>query len=86
MTLSNGQALKCGVKTDGGAEAGPAVTVLAELAGLIADGNLEVPIAHVYPAGTGPRGLHRARTPPQSRQDRPQVLMVTAVGPAGTGR
>ena len=38
-----------GVKTDGGAEAGPGAKVLAELAGLIADGHLEVPIANVYP-------------------------------------
>jgi hypothetical protein len=42
-------AAKHGVKTDGGAEAGPGSTVLAELAGLIADGHLEVPIANVYP-------------------------------------
>ena len=42
-------AAKHGVKTDGGAEAGPGATVLAELAGLIADGHLEVPIANVYP-------------------------------------
>jgi NADPH:quinone reductase-like Zn-dependent oxidoreductase len=40
---------KYGVKTDGGREAGPGATVLAELAGLIADGHLEVPIANVYP-------------------------------------
>ncbi len=42
-------AQKHGVKTDGGAEAGPGATVLAELAGQIADGHLEVPIANVYP-------------------------------------
>lgn len=42
-------AAKYGVKTDGGAEAGPGAEVLAELAGLIADGHLEVPIANVYP-------------------------------------
>ncbi|MEU6580460.1 NADP-dependent oxidoreductase [Nocardia sp. NPDC046763] len=42
-------AAQYGVKTDGGAEAGPGGTVLAELAGLIADGRLEVPIANVYP-------------------------------------
>jgi NADPH:quinone reductase-like Zn-dependent oxidoreductase len=42
-------AQKYGVKTDGGAEAGPGALVLAELAGLIADGHLEVPIAKVYP-------------------------------------
>ena len=42
-------AAKYGVKTDGGAEAGPGGAILAELAGLIADGQLEVPIAGVYP-------------------------------------
>jgi NADPH:quinone reductase-like Zn-dependent oxidoreductase len=42
-------AAKHGVKTDGGAEAGPGAKVLAELAGLIADGHLEVPIANIYP-------------------------------------
>jgi NADPH:quinone reductase-like Zn-dependent oxidoreductase len=41
-------AAKHGVKTDGGAAAGPGARVLAELAGLIADGHLEVPIANVY--------------------------------------
>lgn len=40
---------KYGVKTDGGIAAGPGAKVLAELAGLIADGHLEVPIANVYP-------------------------------------
>ncbi len=38
-----------GVKTVGGAEAGPGAKVLAELARLIADGHLDVPIANVYP-------------------------------------
>jgi NADPH:quinone reductase-like Zn-dependent oxidoreductase len=42
-------AAKHGVKTDGGREAGPGAKVLAELAGLVADGQLEVPIANVYP-------------------------------------
>jgi NADPH:quinone reductase-like Zn-dependent oxidoreductase len=42
-------AAKHGVKTDGGTAAGPGARVLAELATLIADGHLEVPIANVYP-------------------------------------
>ena len=42
-------AAKYGVQTAGGAEAGPGGQVLAELAGLIAEGHLEVPIANVYP-------------------------------------
>jgi NADPH:quinone reductase-like Zn-dependent oxidoreductase len=42
-------AAKYGVKTAGGAEAGPGGKVLAELAGLIAEGDLEVPIANIYP-------------------------------------
>ncbi|WP_030159738.1 NADP-dependent oxidoreductase [Streptomyces sp. NRRL S-244] len=40
---------KYGVKTDGGIAAGPGAKVLAELAALIADGHLELPIANVYP-------------------------------------
>ncbi|MFE5088739.1 NADP-dependent oxidoreductase [Streptomyces mirabilis] len=42
-------AAKHGVKTVGGAEAGPGAQILAELAELIADGRIEVPIAGVYP-------------------------------------
>ena len=42
-------AAKHGVKTVGGAEAGPGAEVLTELAALIADGYLEVRIANVYP-------------------------------------
>jgi NADPH:quinone reductase-like Zn-dependent oxidoreductase len=42
-------AAKYGVKTDGGREAGPGAIVLGELAGLIADGQLEVTVAKVYP-------------------------------------
>ncbi|MGW1500947.1 NADP-dependent oxidoreductase [Streptomyces mirabilis] len=42
-------AAKQGVKTVGGAEAGPGAQILAELAELIADGRIEVPIAGVYP-------------------------------------
>jgi NADPH:quinone reductase-like Zn-dependent oxidoreductase len=40
---------KYGVKTAGGAEAGPGAPILAELARLIVDGRLELPIAQVYP-------------------------------------
>jgi NADPH:quinone reductase-like Zn-dependent oxidoreductase len=42
-------AAKYGLKTDGGTAAGAGARVLAELAGLIADGQLKVPIANVYP-------------------------------------
>lgn len=42
-------AAKYGVKTDGGSEAGPGAEILAELARLIADGQLELPIAKSYP-------------------------------------
>ncbi|MFI7670325.1 NADP-dependent oxidoreductase [Nocardia sp. NPDC049526] len=42
-------AAKYGVKTDGGSEAGPGAEILAELARLIADGQLELPIANSYP-------------------------------------
>ncbi|MGW4475038.1 NADP-dependent oxidoreductase [Nonomuraea sp. NPDC004354] len=42
-------AAKYGVKTEPGTNARPGAEVLAELAALIADGHLEVPIANVYP-------------------------------------
>ena len=42
-------AAKHGVKTDGGAQAGSGAEVLAELARLLADGHLDLPIANVYP-------------------------------------
>jgi NADPH:quinone reductase-like Zn-dependent oxidoreductase len=42
-------AAKYGVKTEPGTNAPPGAEVLAELAALIADGQLEVPIANVYP-------------------------------------
>jgi hypothetical protein len=38
-----------GVRTEPGTNARPGAEVLAELAALIADGHLEVPIANVYP-------------------------------------
>ncbi|MFE5288839.1 hypothetical protein ACFRAQ_28050 [Nocardia sp. NPDC056611] len=40
-------AAKYGFWTDGGAEAGQGAEILGELAGLIAEGSLEVPIANV---------------------------------------
>ena len=45
-----GAAKEFGVKAEGNAVGGR-IDVLAELAGLIADGRLEVPIAHRYPLG-----------------------------------
>ena len=48
-TADYAAAAKYGVKTAGGAEAGPGAPILAELADLIAAGQLEVPVAHIYP-------------------------------------
>jgi NADPH:quinone reductase-like Zn-dependent oxidoreductase len=45
-----GAAARYGAKTDGSA-VGASAAVLAELAQLIADGRLEIPIAHAYPLG-----------------------------------
>ncbi|MER6512936.1 NADP-dependent oxidoreductase [Nonomuraea sp. NPDC001636] len=42
-------AARYGVRTEPGTDARPGAEVLAELAALIADGHLEVPIANVYP-------------------------------------
>jgi NADPH:quinone reductase-like Zn-dependent oxidoreductase len=64
-------AAKHGVKTDGGAEAGPGATVLAELAGLIADGHLEVPIANVYPLAQ----VREAYTERERRHTRGKIVL-----------
>lgn len=50
-------AARHGVKTDGGSAAGPGARVLAELAGLTADGQLELPIANVCPANRSARPI-----------------------------
>ena len=64
-------AQKYGVKTDGGAEAGPGALVLAELAGLIADGDLEVPIAKVYPLAQ----VREAYTELERRHTRGKIVL-----------
>ena len=64
-------AQKHGVKTDGGAEAGPGARVLAELAGLIADGHLEVPIANVYPLAQ----VREAYTELERRHTRGKIVL-----------
>ena len=64
-------AAKHGVKTDGGAEAGPGAKVLAELAGLIADGHLEVPIANVYPLAQ----VSQAYTELERRHTRGKIVL-----------
>jgi NADPH:quinone reductase-like Zn-dependent oxidoreductase len=48
-TADYAAAAKYGVKTAGGAEAGPGAPILAELADLISEGQLELPIARIYP-------------------------------------
>jgi NADPH:quinone reductase-like Zn-dependent oxidoreductase len=64
-------AAKHGVKTDGGAEAGPGGKVLAELAGLIANGHLEVPIADVYPLAQ----VREAYTELERRHTRGKIVL-----------
>jgi NADPH:quinone reductase-like Zn-dependent oxidoreductase len=64
-------AAKYGVKPDGGAEAGPGAEVLAELAGLIADGYLEVPIANVYPLAQ----VREAYTELERRHTRGKIVL-----------
>jgi NADPH:quinone reductase-like Zn-dependent oxidoreductase len=64
-------AAKHGVKTDGGTAAGPGATVLAELAGLIADGQLEVPIANVYPLAQ----VRQAYTELERRHTRGKIVL-----------
>jgi NADPH:quinone reductase-like Zn-dependent oxidoreductase len=67
-----GAAAKYGVKTDGGAEAGPGAQVLAELADLIADGQLEVPIANVYPLAQ----VREAYTELERRHTRGKIVLM----------
>ena len=65
-------AARHGVKTDGGAEAGPGARVLTELAGLIADGDLEVPIANVYPLAR----VREAYTELERRHTRGKIVLT----------
>jgi hypothetical protein len=62
-----------GVNAEGNAAASTA-SVLAELAGLIAAGELELPIAATFPLDPGPGRLPEARGGPRSRQDRLAAL------------
>jgi NADPH:quinone reductase-like Zn-dependent oxidoreductase len=62
---------KYGVKTDGGTAAGPGALVLAELAGLIADGYLEMPIANVYPLAQ----VREAYTELERRHTRGKIVL-----------
>src|SRR6201987_3359329 len=64
-------AAKHGGKTDGGTAAGPGAKVLAELAGLIADGHLEVPIANVYPLAQ----VREAYTELERRHTRGKIVL-----------
>jgi NADPH:quinone reductase-like Zn-dependent oxidoreductase len=64
-------AAKYGVKTAGGAEAGPGGRILTELAGLIADGHLEVPIAGVYPLAQ----VREAYTELERRHTRGKIVL-----------
>ena len=64
-------AAKYGVKTDGGTAAGPGARVLAELAALIADGLLEVPIANVYPLAQ----VREAYTELERRHTRGKIVL-----------
>lgn len=66
-----GAAAKHKVKTDGGTAAGPGTRVLAELAGLIADGHLEVPIANVYPLAQ----VREAYTELERRHTRGKIVL-----------
>jgi NADPH:quinone reductase-like Zn-dependent oxidoreductase len=64
-------AAKYGVKTDGGAAAGPGATVLTELARMVADGHLDVPIANVYPLSE----VREAYTELERRHTRGKIVL-----------
>ena len=72
-TIADGnRAAEVGAKTDGNM-AGAHAAVLAELAALIDQGRIEVPIAAACSIGPSPRRLPRARTTPRTREDRPRT-------------
>ena len=74
-------AQRYGVKTEGSAAASRA-DVLAELAGMVAAGELEVLIDRTrLPTGAGARRLHRARTPQHTRQDRAAAVSCSVANP-----
>ena len=62
-------AAKYGVKAEGNSAANNA-RVLGELVDMISRGELDIPIANVYPARRGSRRLSRTRAAPYPRQDR----------------
>ena len=73
-TIANFEAVaKFGVKAEGNA-AGASASVLAELAGLIAAGQLEVPIAAAFPLERVQDAYRRARVRPHARQNRPPAV------------
>ena len=61
-----------GIKAEGNA-VGASAGTLRELAGLVANGELEVPVA-TYPLDQVARGLRRAGQGPHPRQDRPDPV------------
>jgi NADPH:quinone reductase-like Zn-dependent oxidoreductase len=65
-------AAKYGVKTEPGPNASPAAEVLAELAALIAEGHLEVPIANVYPLSQ----VREAYTELERRHTHGKIVLV----------
>ncbi|MFD6160486.1 NADP-dependent oxidoreductase [Nocardia sp. NPDC060256] len=65
-------AARHGVKTDGGAEAGPGADVLTELVGLIDSGLLEVSIANVYPLAQ----VRAAYTELEQRHTRGKIVLI----------
>ncbi len=71
--IDRAAALEFGAKTDGSAAAAN-TDVLGELAGLIAQGRLEIPIAKTYPTDRGARCLPGSRAASHARQDRPRPL------------
>ena len=68
-----------GVKAEASA-AGASASVLAELAGLIADGQLEVPIAATFPLSQVQDAYRRLAERPHPREDRPDCRERWPVG------
>ena len=74
-------AQECGVKAEGSQSARNAA-VLAELAGLIASGKLEVPIAATFPLDDVRAAFRAARAGPHAGKDRPAALIVCVWSPS----
>ncbi len=72
--IAREKAHELGTKAEGRVDAST-TDVLAEMATLVASGQIEIPIAATYPPGQSPRCLCRARGAAHPRRDCPGALL-----------